>query len=460
MVMPVIPTTVKNKNLVEDRREQIILAALKLFSKKGFHVTTLRDLAEAAGISHANIYDYVRTKEDIFYLLHEYIHHAGTQRMMSSIENIHDPLEKLRRTIRVSFEVNSLWGDAVLVIYQESHILSPPLLKLLLERERALMQIYENIIEECVQGGIIRKVNVRIVAHYIKSMIDTWVLKRWDLQGYVTETEMEDSLLELIFNGITPQKGTRPKQVPQKHSIEGKSALVVDCGTALGQAISAFLVSKGVRVGVYHKEERKEDRSDNPPKSGPGSILAYSSEEQGPLTMRLMQQMERELGRIDIIIQDIGIGYDGSREGKKDKVSFGERLESNLGLAQDLITYIQVDAAKRRSSRILYLAPWSWDKLADPLRYETVRAGTIALTKTAAEQIATYGLRVNCIVPGFIKMPRPTTIERGKGSDLASQIPLGRLGEMSDVLDAVMFLISDASNYVTGQVLEVFGGSR
>jgi len=62
-----IPTTIKSKELVEKRREQIVLAAIKLFAKKGFHKATLRELSDEAGISHGNIYDYVGTKEDIFF---------------------------------------------------------------------------------------------------------------------------------------------------------------------------------------------------------------------------------------------------------------------------------------------------------------------------------------------------------------------------------------------------------
>jgi len=65
-----IPTTIKNQKLVEKRREQILLAAIRLFSRKGFHKTNLRELAEEAGLSAGNIYDYVSSKEDIFYLIH------------------------------------------------------------------------------------------------------------------------------------------------------------------------------------------------------------------------------------------------------------------------------------------------------------------------------------------------------------------------------------------------------
>ncbi|MGB6066256.1 MAG: helix-turn-helix domain-containing protein, partial [Desulfomonilaceae bacterium] len=98
--MNTIPATVKNLELVEKRREQIVLAAIKLFAKKGFHKTTLRNLAEEAGLSQGSIYDYVRSKEDIFFLLHEFSASSAMQAIKRGLEQASDPLEKLRRTVR------------------------------------------------------------------------------------------------------------------------------------------------------------------------------------------------------------------------------------------------------------------------------------------------------------------------------------------------------------------------
>jgi len=83
--MSIIPTTIKSKELVEKKREQIVLAAIKLFAKKGFHKATLRELSEVAGISHCNIYDYVSTKEDIFFLLHEFMDKLATEAQRRSL---------------------------------------------------------------------------------------------------------------------------------------------------------------------------------------------------------------------------------------------------------------------------------------------------------------------------------------------------------------------------------------
>jgi len=76
----------------------------------------LRELSDEAGISHGNIYDYVGTKEDIFFLLHEFVDKLATDALHRSIENIDDPFEKLRRMVRSEFNLMYQWADAILII--------------------------------------------------------------------------------------------------------------------------------------------------------------------------------------------------------------------------------------------------------------------------------------------------------------------------------------------------------
>jgi AcrR family transcriptional regulator len=100
LILVEIPTTVKNKELVERRRKQIVPAGIKLFSRNGFHKTTLKELAEEAGLSYSNIYDYVGSKEDIFFLTHDFLAGSAMEILNRSIEDIQDPIEKLRRMVR------------------------------------------------------------------------------------------------------------------------------------------------------------------------------------------------------------------------------------------------------------------------------------------------------------------------------------------------------------------------
>jgi 3-oxoacyl-[acyl-carrier protein] reductase len=92
------------------------------------------------------------------------------------------------------------------------------------------------------------------------------------------------------------------------------------------------------------------------------------------------------------------------------------------------------------------------------VRYEIVKAGTIALTRALARQLAPSGTNVDCIVPGYIRGIRPLKIEKSLGLDLLQTIPSGRLGEVFDVAETVLFAIRDESKYITGQIFHVTGG--
>jgi AcrR family transcriptional regulator len=197
-----IPAKIKNKKLVLKRRKQIIFAAIKLFSKKGFHKATLRELSKLTKISHGNIYDYISRKEDIFFLIHMFIAKIVEDKLTKIINDVNDPIQKLQEMIKAEFEIMDKWADAILLLYQESHILKGSLLKNLLKNEREHISKFENAIQECVEKGIFRELNVRCIANLIKVMIDSWIIKRWDLKGYITPTEMERVIIDLIFNGL------------------------------------------------------------------------------------------------------------------------------------------------------------------------------------------------------------------------------------------------------------------
>ena len=456
--MTIIPTTIKSKELVEKRREQLVLAAIKLFAKKGFHKATLRELSEVAGISHGNIYDYVGTKEDIFFLLHEFMDKLATDALHRSIENIDDPLEKLRRMVRSEFNLMYQWADAILLIYQECHILNKPLLKKLLKRESAHIRLYEIVLQECIKKGLLLDYNTKAVANLIKAMVDTWVLKRWDLKEHVTQLEMEKSILDLVFHGLINGEGYKPRHPKDMESLEGKVILVVNGGTVLGESISSFLISKGARLAIHNNGAKGDITFPVSSREKSEKMRVYSAKEDGQMSPQLFSQIVGDFGPIDIVIHDLGLGDIEIMTSDINTPSAGQRLEANFSCAQDLSSSFEAEITKRGSGKILYLAPWAWDKYADPLRYEIVKSGAIALTRTMSKIMAPSKINVNCIIPGFIGTIRPSMIEKDRGAELMGKIPFGYLGEVHDVLGAVSFLISDSSKYLTGQMLEVAGG--
>lgn len=453
-----IPTTVKNTNLVEKRRKQIILAAIKLFSRNGFHKTTLKQLAEEAGLSHGNIYDYVGSKEDIFFLIHDFLAGSAMEILNRSMEYIQDPVDKLRRMVRGEFNLMDQWADALLLIYQETHILQGEFLAKLLQKERAHLEKFEIVLNECIAQGRLRECNVRVTANMIKSMIDSWTIKRWDLRGHASQLEVEQVILDLVFHGLLKTEGT-PKTVRQESgSLRDKTALVVNAGTILGRGICRALTAKGLRVIACM--DAKDEPGAHPPiiDSCPENIIV-SSLKPSHLTCNTIETIEKTYGPIDIYIHDLGIGTTDLSAPDLIKTA-GEKLMGNLDCAHALTGYFRAEMSSRASGRIVYLAPWAWDRFTDPIRYETVKAGATALSQTMATEMAASSVNTNCIIPGFIRSVRPKPIEKVLKTDVVRQIPSGRLGEIQDITDAVLYLIGDASRYLTGQVLNLTGGFR
>ena len=452
-----IPTTVKNKNLVEKRRRQIVLAAIKLFSKKGFHKTTLKELAEEAGLSHGNVYDYVGSKEDIFFLIHDFLAGSAMEILNRSLENIQDPVDKFRRMVRGEFNLMDQWADALLLIYQESHILKGDFLKRLLEKERAHLHKFEIVIEECIAQGRLRDCNVRLTANLIKSMIDSWTIKRWDLRAHASQLEAERSILDLVFRGMLTDENRQMAEASDSDVLKGKTAVVVNGGTVLGQGICTALVERGIRVVAHVCDESVAAPFPVSSNADSGLLTILSGAETGRMTKAMLKDLEAQHGPIDIYLHDLGIGTTDVPK-DIDVVDVRRKLEENLSCAQDLSDYFKEKMGARTSGRIVYIAPWGWDKYAAPIRFETVRAGTMALSRAMSGELASFNVNVNCIVPGYIRAVRPLKIEKAFKHELAREIPSGRLGEIFDVTDAMLFLIGDASKYLTGQTLNVSGG--
>jgi AcrR family transcriptional regulator/NAD(P)-dependent dehydrogenase (short-subunit alcohol dehydrogenase family) len=458
-----IPTTVKNKELVEKRRSQIILAAIKIFSQKGYHKATLRELADEAGLSYGNVYDYVGSKEDIFSLIHDYAANLTVKALQDSIANVTDPVEKLRRIVRAEFKLMDLFADAILLIYQESHILSKPFLHRLLKKERQHVELIEKAIEESINKGQLRKCNIRLTANFIKSMIDAWVIKRWDLRGFANRLEAEQSIMDLVFNGLLAEQRTEASlyHKPQlssyqsPNSLRGHTALLVNSGTPIGTEICNSLQSRGVKLAI-HSAPYTPTR-ENPVSCELGSeVTFYSTSDYGVMTAGLYKQIEKDLGQVDIFIHDLGSGVLDINVSQG--VDTGGRLDVNLRVAEEIAGMFQKDIERKTPHRVIFIAPWGWDRYLDEIQFEIAKAGAIALTHSLAKHMSKKGMNVNCIVPGFIKTTRPSSLEKQLGEAVRKKIPIGFMGDINDVVETIFYLSGDAAKYITGQIINVSGG--
>jgi AcrR family transcriptional regulator len=200
-----ISTRIKNSKLVEERHEQIFQAASKLIRKKGYHMTTLRDISRETGISLGNLYDYIATKEDILYIVHEKAAEMVTRTLsqeMGDIGDVRDPVQRLKQMIEQELQMIDRYQDLVMTIYQESHSLSKPSLRTMLRSEEVHIGKFKEVIEEGIELGVFKEANPVMLTNIIKMMIDCWVLKRWNLRGKVSLEEIKQGILQMVQTGI------------------------------------------------------------------------------------------------------------------------------------------------------------------------------------------------------------------------------------------------------------------
>jgi len=200
-----IETVVKDQDLIGRRHSQICDAALKLFSRKGFHQTTVREVAEACGLGIGTLYSYIKTKEDILHLVYRRILETFEARMLQATHGIQDPRLQLKVALEETLKIYDECQDAVVLIYQESHALGRQGLQGLFEVDRTYVGILREILERGTRAGQFALKEPHLLAVCILFLCAVWDLKRWNLQGYTLDTVI-DGLTNLVLNGINADR--------------------------------------------------------------------------------------------------------------------------------------------------------------------------------------------------------------------------------------------------------------
>jgi TetR/AcrR family transcriptional regulator, cholesterol catabolism regulator len=201
--------SVKDEKLVKKRRNQMIKGAISLFKQKGFHQTTTREIAKASGFSIGTLYEYIRKKEDILYLVCDRIYDEVRERMEKDIGTHHGTIESFKLAIARYFKVIDDLQDEVLVMYQEVKSLSKESLIYVLNKEIQMVGMFENILQTCVNNGVFQltEEEIKLFAHDIFVLGQMWAFRRWALKKMCTLDEYIELQTELLLRGIM-EKGS------------------------------------------------------------------------------------------------------------------------------------------------------------------------------------------------------------------------------------------------------------
>lgn len=196
-----IETQVKDKDLIELRRMEIVKAAVDLFVQKGFHKTTVREIARKFGMSVGTLYEYIRTKEDILYLVCDYIHTSFGQRVRPALEITPDSVNTLKGAIDTYYRMIDEMQDYLVFLYQETKSLSHDARKYIFKAEEEMTEIFEEILIRGIEDGSfnIDKAEAGLFAHNIMVLGQMWAFRRWVLQKHYTlDTYIETQSTRLL----------------------------------------------------------------------------------------------------------------------------------------------------------------------------------------------------------------------------------------------------------------------
>ncbi len=186
-----VHASIKDERLIQKRRDQMINGAVKLFIEKGFHRTTTREIARAAGFSIGTLYEYIREKEDVLYLVCDRIYDQVKERVEKYLNPEHSTLEALRLGIAHYIRVVDDMQDEVLVMYQEVKSLTKDALPYVLNKELELVELFAKMLTRCVENKelCLTENEIKLYAHNIYVAGQMWSFRRWVLRKLFTLDE-------------------------------------------------------------------------------------------------------------------------------------------------------------------------------------------------------------------------------------------------------------------------------
>ena len=242
--------------------------------------------------------------------------------------------------------------------------------------------------------------------------------------------------------------------------LTGKVALVTGAGRGIGRQIALTLAAQNAFVIVnYNGSKDKAEETVSEIKAAGGDVVSYKCNVSDfEECQQMITAIIKEYKHIDILVNNAGITRDGLIM-KMSEDDYDAVLDTNLKGAFNTIRHMSRYFLKQKSGRIINISSVSGILgNAGQANYSASKAGVIGLTKAVARELASRGITVNAVAPGFVDTDMTDALSDSAKENLISQIPLGRTGKPQDIANAVLFLASDAAGYITGQVLSVDGG--
>lgn len=242
--------------------------------------------------------------------------------------------------------------------------------------------------------------------------------------------------------------------------MDKKIALVTGASRGIGREIAIQLAKEGAFVIVNYngsKEKAEEVKAAIIAEGGEADIMQCNVADYNACG-EMVQEIIKKYKRVDILVNNAGITKDNLIM-RMEEADFDAVIDINLKGTFNTIKHLSRYFLKQRSGRIINMSSVSGVMgNAGQANYCASKAGVIGLTKSVAKELASRGITVNAVAPGFIETDMTGALPEETQEQLKKLIPLGKAGTTKNVADAVTFLASDKAAYITGQVISVDGG--
>ncbi|MDP2951838.1 MAG: SDR family oxidoreductase, partial [Chloroflexota bacterium] len=247
--------------------------------------------------------------------------------------------------------------------------------------------------------------------------------------------------------------------VLEKLSLEGKVAIVTGGGTGVGRGIALALARAGAHIVVAaRRPEFIEATARDARALGRKGLAVQTDITRSDQVNRLVERTLAEMGRVDILVNNAGIVREETRKAlwEISDEEWHSSLDTNFTGAFYCCRAVGPHMSQQRSGKVVNVASmFGMRGVRDNYMYNSAKAATITFTQCLALSWAYYGINVNCIAPGLFQTWR----DKADYDFLAAYVPLKRAGQPEGIGPPAVFLASEASNYLTGSVIPVDGGS-
>ena len=241
--------------------------------------------------------------------------------------------------------------------------------------------------------------------------------------------------------------------------LTGKTAIVTGAAQGIGKEIALNLAQEGANIAIVDVNlEQAEKTAQELSSLGRETMALKVDVSRGAEVEEMVNKILDKFGKIDILVNNAGITRDNLLLRMKEE-EWDAVIAINLKGTFNCLKAVTRPMMKARSGKIVNIASIiGVAGNAGQANYAASKAGVIALTKSAAKELASRGINVNAVAPGFIQTAMTHVLPETVVAEMLKRIPLAKLGEVKDVAKAVLFLAGPDSDYITGQTIVVDGG--